>query len=296
MTKQSMVLKDRKYQDISARAVLYGLLTIFALFYIMPLTLMILTSFRSMSEIRLGQLIEWPKSFSTEAWSAAWSEAQIGARTEKGLRPYFINSLLMVFPSVFISTILGALNGYVLSFWKFRGSEIFFAFILFGCFLPFQAILLPMSQTLGALGISGTISGLVFVHVIYGLPFTTLFFRNYYVSIPGELIKAAKLDGAGFWMIFRRIILPLSTPIIVVSVIWQFTQIWNDFLFGVVFSDPDSQPVTVGLNNLVNSSTGEKRYNVDMAGAIIAALPTIFVYIVAGKYFVKGLTAGAVKG
>ncbi len=296
MTKHSAVLRNRKYQDLSGRAILYALLTVFALFYIMPLILMVLTSFRSMNEIRLGQFIEWPKSFSTEAWREAWSEAQIGARTEKGLKPYFINSLLMVFPAVFISTILGALNGYVLSFWKFRGSEVFFALVLFGCFLPFQAILLPMSQTLGAMGISGTISGLIFVHVVYGLPFTTLFFRNYYVSIPGELIKAAKLDGASFWMIFRRIILPLSTPIIVVSVIWQFTQIWNDFLFGVVFSDPDSQPVTVGLNNLVNSSTGEKRYNVDMAGAIIAALPTIFVYIVAGKYFVKGLTAGAVKG
>ena len=296
MTKQAMVLKDRKYQDLSARAILYALLAIFALFFLLPLVLMVLTSFRSMNEIRLGQLIEWPKAFSTEAWTEAWSQAQIGARTDKGLRPYFINSILMVFPAVFISTVLGALNGYIFSFWKFRGSEIFFDFILFWCFLPFQAILLPMSQTLGKLGIAGSLPGLIFVHIIYDLPFTTLFFRNYYVSIPGELIKAAKLDGADFWVIFFRIILPLSTPIIVVSVIWQFTQIWNDFLFGVVFSDPDSQPVTVGLNNMVNSSTGEKRYNVDMAGAIIAALPTIFVYIVAGKYFVKGLTAGAVKG
>lgn len=296
MINSTRVLKDRQYQDVSARAILYALLVIFALFYLLPLVLMVLTSFRSMNEIRLGQLIEWPKAFSTEAWTEAWSHAQIGARTDKGLRPYFINSILMVFPAVFFSTVLGALNGYVFSFWKFKGSEIFFAFILFGCFLPFQAILLPMSQTLGKLGLAGSLPGLILVHIIYGLPFTTLFFRNYYVSIPGELIKAAKLDGANFWVIFFRIILPLSTPIIVVSVIWQFTQIWNDFLFGVVFSDPDSQPVTVGLNNMVNSSTGEKRYNVDMAGAIIAALPTIFVYIVAGKYFVKGLTAGAVKG
>jgi glucose/mannose transport system permease protein len=289
-------VRDKRYSDITGRAILYAVLVIVALYYLAPLVLMIVTSFRSMDEIRVGQLIEWPKSFSFDAWKEAWSEVQIGARDDKGLRPYFINSLQMVIPSVFISTLLGALNGYVLSFWKFRGSELFFAFLLAGCFLPFQAILLPHSVVLGKLGLSGTLVGLIFTHVVYGVAFTTLFFRNYYVSLPGELIKAAKLDGAGFWLIFTRIILPLSTPIIVVSVIWQFTQIWNDFLFGVIFSDPDSQPVTVGLNNMVNSTTGEKRYNVDMAGAIIAALPTIFVYVVAGKYFVRGLTAGSVKG
>ena len=153
-----------------------------------------------------------------------------------------------------------------------------------------------MARMLGFLGLAGTTSGLIMVHIIYGLAFTTLFFRNYYISIPSELVNAARIDGAGFWMIFHRIILPLSIPIIVVSVIWQFTQIWNDFLFGVVYSSGDSQPITVALNNLVNTSTGVKEYNVDMAAAIIAALPTLFVYIVAGKYFVKGLTAGAVKG
>ncbi|MBU2864998.1 carbohydrate ABC transporter permease [Reinekea forsetii] len=287
---------DKRYSEITYKALLYAVLVIAALYYLAPLLLMVLTSFRSMDEIRVGQLIEWPKSFTFDAWKEAWSEVQIGAREDKGLRPYFINSLQMVIPSVLISTLLGALNGYVLSFWRFRGSELFFAFLLAGCFLPFQAILLPHSVVLGKLGLSGTLVGLIFTHVVYGVAFTTLFFRNYYVSLPGELIKAAKLDGAGFWLIFTRIILPLSTPIIVVSVIWQFTQIWNDFLFGVVFSDPDSQPVTVGLNNMVNSTTGEKRYNVDMAGAIIAALPTVFVYVVAGKYFVRGLTAGSVKG
>ena len=289
-------LQDARYKAITGRAILYGVLVIAAIYYLAPLVLMILTSFRSMDEIRLGQLIEWPKSFSLDAWAAAWNQVQIGARDELGLKPYFVNSFKMVIPSVAISTLLGALNGYVLSFWRFRGSELFFAFLLAGCFLPFQAILLPHSLVLGKLGLTGTVTGLVFTHVIYGVAFTTLFFRNYYINLPGELIKAAKLDGAGFWMIFYRIILPLSTPIIVVSVIWQFTQIWNDFLFGVVFSDPDSQPITVGLNNMVNSTTGEKRYNVDMAGAIIAALPTIFVYVVAGKYFVRGLTAGSVKG
>jgi glucose/mannose transport system permease protein len=288
--------KNPSYASINGRAVLYGVLIIVAAYYLLPLILMIMTSFRSMDEIRLGQLIEWPKSFSLDAWSMAWNEVQIGAREERGLRPYFINSILMVIPSVAISTTLGALNGYVLSFWKFRGSELFFAALLIGCFLPFQAILLPQSQLLGWLGLSGSLPGLILTHVVYGVSFTTLFFRNYYINLPHELVKAAKLDGAGFWVIFFRIILPLSAPILVVTVIWQFTQIWNDFLFGVVFSDPSSQPVTVGLNNMVNSSTGEKQYNIDMAGAIIAALPTIVVYVVAGKYFVRGLTAGSVKG
>lgn len=287
---------NKRYQPVTGRAILYGVLIIVAAYYLLPLILMILTSVRSMEDIRMGQLIAWPESFSLEAWRQAWSEVQIGARSETGLKPYFINSIKIVIPAVAISTILGALNGYVLSFFKFRGSDFFFAALLLGCFVPFQAILLPQSQLLGWLNLGGTIPGLVLTHVAYGVSFTTLFFRNYYVNLPHELVKAAKLDGAGFWMIFFRIILPISTPILVVTVIWQFTQIWNDFLFGVVFSDPSSQPVTVGLNNMVNSTTGETRYNVDMAGAIIAALPTIIVYVVAGKYFVRGLTAGSVKG
>jgi glucose/mannose transport system permease protein len=209
---------------------------------------------------------------------------------------YFWNSFRFVVPAVLISTIVGAFNGYVLTMWRFRGSDILFSALMIGCFIPFQVVLLPMARVLGELGISNSIAGLIFVHVVYGVAFTTLFFRNYYVSIPDELVKAAKIDGAGFLRIFWRIMLPLSTPIIVVSIIWQFTQIWNDFLFGVVFSSGARQPVTVALNNLVNTSTGVIGYNVDMAAAIIAALPTLFVYIVAGKYFVRGLTAGAVKG
>jgi len=287
---------NRRYADITGRALLYAVLGIMAIYYLLPLALMIVTSFRSMDEIRMGQLIDWPTQLNLDAWRIAWSEAQIGARTERGLQPYFINSMLITLPAVAISTLMGAVNGYVLSFWRFRGSNLFFGLLLFGCFLPFQAILLPHANVLGRMGISGSIAGLIFTHVVYGLAFTTLFFRNYYVTLPGELIKAAQLDGAGFWRIFWRIILPLSTPILTVCVIWQFTQVWNDFLFGVTFSDPSSQPVTVGLNNLVNSSTGERRYNVDMAGAIIAALPTLLVYVIAGKYFVRGLTAGSVKG
>jgi glucose/mannose transport system permease protein len=201
-----------------------------------------------------------------------------------------------VVPAVVISTLVGAFNGYVLTMWRFKGSDLLFTGLLIGCFIPFQVVLLPMAQTLGWLGIANSIPGLIFVHVVYGLAFTTLFFRNFYVTVPAELTKAARIDGAGFFTIFWRIILPLSPPIIVVCVIWQFTQIWNDFLFGVVFSSGQRQPITVALNNLVNTTTGVKEYNVDMAAAIIAALPTLFVYVVAGKYFLRGLTAGAVKG
>ena len=197
------------------------------------------------------------------------------------------------FPSI---TIVGAFNGYVLAKWKFKGSEFLFGALLFGCFIPFQVILLPMAKLLGMLGLANTVTGLVLVHVIYGVAFTTLFFRNYYVGIPTELVRAAKLDGAGFFAIFRHVFIPLSAPIFVVTIIWQFTQIWNDFLFGVVYSGSGTQPITVALNNLVNTSVGGKEYNVDMAAAIIAALPTLAVYVIAGKYFVRGLTAGAVKG
>jgi glucose/mannose transport system permease protein len=213
-----------------------------------------------------------------------------------GLKPYFINSLIMIVPAVLVSTTLGALNGYVLTKWRFRGSELLFSLMLFGVFMPLQVVLLPMSQVLGWIGLSNSIWGLVCVHVLMGLASTTLFFRNYYIGLPDELIKAAMLDGAGFFRIFWRIVLPLSTPILVVTVIWQFTNIWNDFLFGVVFSGAESKPITVGLNNLANTSSSVKEYNVDMAAALIAALPTLAVYVLAGKYFVRGLTAGAVKG
>jgi glucose/mannose transport system permease protein len=203
---------------------------------------------------------------------------------------------MMVVPAVAISTILGALNGYVLTKWRFKGDGIVFAMLLLSCFIPFQIVLIPMARVLGVLGLAGTIPGLVLVHVVYGLGFTTLFFRNYYAAFPTELIRAAQIDGAGFFRIFFRILLPSSAPIIVVSVIWQFTNIWNDFLFGASFSDVDSVPMTVALNNLVNSSTGVKEYNVHFAGAILAALPTLIVYVLSGRYFVRGLMAGAVKG
>jgi glucose/mannose transport system permease protein len=277
------------------RTLIYTLLIGFALIYLAPLYVMLVTSLKDIEEIRSGNLIALPEHLNFSAWAKAWNSACTGSECE-GLAPYFWNSVRIVIPAVLISTIIGACNGYVLAQWQFKGSNMLFGALLFGCFIPFQVILLPMAKLLAWLGLANTVVGLVGVHVVYGITFTTLFFRNYYVAIPNELVRAARLDGAGFFAIFWRIFLPMSTPIFVVTVIWQFTQIWNDFLFGVVYSGPGTQPITVALNNLVNTSVGGKEYNVDMAAAIIAALPTLLVYLVAGKYFVRGLTAGAVKG
>jgi glucose/mannose transport system permease protein len=277
------------------RAFLYVALAFFASYYLLPLALMVLTSIKGADEIRSLSLFAVPQTFTLEAWGKAWSGACIGLSCH-GLEGYFLNSILLVIPAVLLSTFFGSINGYVLSLWKFPGANLIFGLILFGCFIPFQVVILPMARTLGLLGLSQGIWGLCLVHVIYGLAFTTLFFRNYYTTLPGELIKAAVIDGAGFFTIFRRIILPLSGPILTVTIIWQFTSIWNDFLFGAVFSSGDAQPITVALNNLVNTSTGVREYNVDMAATLIAAFPTLLVYILAGKYFVRGLTAGSVKG
>ena len=277
------------------RLFVYGCLVVVALLYLMPLWVMVVTSLKPLDEIYGGSFIGMPKVVTLDAWRAAWSEACIGTECT-GLKPYFVNSLLMVIPAVALSTGIGAINGYILTKWRFPGANFVFGLLLFGCFLPYQAILIPMARTLGLLGLAGSIPGLVAVHASYGICFTTLFFRNYFVSLPDELTKAAMVDGAGFFRIFWSVILPTSIPIIVVSCIWQFTQIWNDFLFGVSFTSGSSTPVTVALNNIVNVTTGRKQYNVDMAAAMIAAIPTLVVYIVAGRYFVRGLTAGAVKG
>ena len=283
------------YTNLILRIMLYFFLSVFVLYYLLPLFVMITTSLKSLEEIRTGSLIALPRNITFEAWGTAWSSACTGIQCE-GLKPYFWNSIFIAIPAVFISTLIGALNGYVVAQWRFKGANMIFALMLFGCFVPFQVVLLPMARVLGLMDLAGSISGLIFVHVIYGIGFTTLFFRNYYVNIPSELVKAAKMDGATFLRIFWSIFLPLSLPIIVVTVIWQFTQIWNDFLFGVSFSEAGTQPITVALNNIVNSTTGVKEYNVDMAAAIIAAMPTLLVYIFAGKYFIRGLTAGSVKG
>ena len=278
-----------------SRTLIYLVLFVFVIYYLLPLYVMMINSFKHLDDIRSGGMLNLPSIWTLDPWKSAWSTAQIGI-DPSGLKPYLWNSILMVFPAVFISTGLGSLNGYVLTKWQFRGHGVVFGLLLLACFIPFQVVLIPMAKILGLLGLAGTTQGLILVHVVYGLGFTTLFFRNYYSAFPTEIVKAAQIDGAGFFRIFWRVLLPSSGPIIVVTVIWQFTNIWNDFLFGASFADFDSIPMTIALNNLVNSSTGVKEYNVHFAGAILAALPTLIVYIVSGRYFVRGLMAGAVKG
>ena len=307
MEKDNLNLSDiersSKIKKMFYRWILFIILGIFAIYYISPLYVMFVTSFKSMEEIRQGNLFSLPNTLNLEAWIIAWQGQTFnetsGLKMDAGnvfLKNYFWNSMKMVVPAVIISTIFGALNGYALTKWRFKYDNVIFLFFLFGTFIPYQAILLPMARTLGVIGLSNSITGLIVVHVIYGLCFTTLFCRNYYVSISDEIIRAARIDGAGFFTIFFKILLPISLPILVVTVIWQFTQIWNDFLFGATFSFGEAAPIQVALNNMVLTSTSVKRYNVDMAAAIIAGLPTLIVYVLAGKYFIRGLTAGSVKG
>ncbi|MHA1553777.1 MAG: carbohydrate ABC transporter permease [Alphaproteobacteria bacterium] len=287
--------RPSKLRKFALRGTLFLALGVFALYYLAPMYVMIVTSLKTMEEIRQGNLLTLPGNFVWDAWWIAWN----GRGYEAGdvfLRPYFWNSTKMVVPAVVISTFFGALNGYALTKWRFKGDNIIFLLFLFGCFIPYQAILLPMARTLGLLGVSNSVTGLVLVHTVYGLSFTTLFFRNFYVSVPDEIIKAARIDGAGFFTIFFKVIVPISAPIVVVTVIWQFTNIWNDFLFGSSFSFGVSAPIQVALNNMVLTSTSVKQYNVDMAAAFIAGFPTLVVYVLAGKYFIRGLTAGSVKG
>jgi glucose/mannose transport system permease protein len=277
------------------RLLLYLVLGYLALLFLLPIYVMLANSIKPLDEIRAGDLMALPAAPTLEPWAQAWSLAQIGVQPT-GLKPYFLNSFLMVVPSVLISAVIGAFNGYILTQFRLRGAQLIFALLLFSVFIPFQIVLIPMARTLGLLGLAGTVSGLVLVHTVYGIGFTTLFFRNYYSAFPGELVRSARMDGAGFFRLFWRLLLPNSGPIAVVAVIWQFTNIWNDFLFGASFSDYKSFPLTVALNNLVNSSTGVKEYNVHFAGAFIAAIPTLAVYVLSGKYFVRGLMAGSVKG
>ncbi|HZZ60927.1 MAG TPA: carbohydrate ABC transporter permease [Roseiarcus sp.] len=294
----------------TTRIVIYGLLVLFAVMYLLPLVVMVMTSLKPLDEVTGGNMFYLPHDLTFEPWRKAWGTACVGL-TCAGIKGYVWNSVKMVVPAVLISSLLGALNGYVLTKWRFPGHKLVFGMMLFACFIPFQSVLIPMATILGKLGEIGralqdTIGvsmglgnptvNLVLVHVVYGLGFTTLFFRNYYETFPTELVKAAMIDGAGFFQIFRRILLPNSAPIFIVTVIYQFTNIWNDFLFGATFAAGDASPMTVALYNIVNTSTGVIEYNVNMAAAIIAAAPTLVVYILAGRYFVRGLMAGAVKG
>lgn len=277
-----------------SRIVVYGLLGLFSIVYIVPLAVVVFNSFRSNAEITANGLISFPLSFNLSAWPQAWGDFCIGGQCE-GVARYFWNSVGMVIPATIISTMLGAINGYILSKWRFPGSEIVFGAMLLGVFMPGQIALLPWAFILGKIGLANSVYGLIMVHCIQGLSFTTLFFRNYYIGIPDDLIKAARIDGAGFWRIFWRIILPLSPPIFIVTVIWQFTGIWNDYLYGFALNSGSNQPITAALVALSMSGTTVRTYDVMMAAVLIGALPPLLVYFVGGKYFVRGLTQGAIK-
>jgi glucose/mannose transport system permease protein len=284
------------YRKIIGRGALYTTLILFAILYLAPLFVMLTTSLKSMDELRLGgSLVGLPHEITFMPWTDAWSKACVGVDCT-GLSQFYSNTFYLTVPATLIPTFIGAANGFALTQVKFRGQAFIYAFILFGCFTPYQAVMIPLAHTLGILGLAGSLNGLILAHTVYGLPFTTMFFRNYFIAVPRDLSCAARVDGAGFFQTFWYVMLPMSLPIMVVVVIWQFTSIWNDFLFGVAFTSGVHVPIMVALNNIVNSSTGERPYNIDMASAILAALPTLAVYLFAGKYFIRGLMAGSVKG
>ena len=279
----------------AARIGIYGFLIISALFFLLPLALMIMTSMKSMAEIRTGNMFALPTQLTLDYWVKAWTSACTG-RDCNGLSPGFLNSAKITLLSVPISIVVAMLNGYALSFWKYRGSELFFALLVFGAFVPYQVLIYPIIYALSRVGLFGTLPGIVIVHTVFGMPILTLLFRNFFASLPSELFKAARVDGAGFWRIFFSVMLPMSVPITIVAVILQVTGIWNDFIFGLVFAGRENQPMTKQLNNIVRTSTGTVEYSTNMAATILTGAVPLIVYFVSGKWFVRGIAAGAVKG
>jgi len=281
---------------VSRRNVLlYGTLIFLALYYVLPLYVMVVTSLKGMPEIRLGNIFSPPVQITFEPWVKAWSTVCTGLNCD-GLSRGFWNSVRITVPSVVLSIAIASVNGYALANWRFKGANLFFTILIVGSFIPYQVMIYPIVIILREIGLYGTLRGLVIVHSIFGMPILTLLFRNYFTSIPEELFRAARVDGAGFWGIYFKIMMPMSLPIFVVAVIIQTTGIWNDFLFGVIYTKPDLYPMTVQLNNIVNSTQGVKEYNVNMAATILTGLVPLFVYFVSGKLFVRGIAAGAVKG
>ncbi|MDP2733179.1 MAG: carbohydrate ABC transporter permease [Hoeflea sp.] len=274
---------------------LYGTLLLVAAYYLVPLYVMIVTSLKGMPEIRLGNIFSPPVEITFEPWVKAWATACTGLNCD-GLSRGFWNSVRITVPSVIFSIAVASVNGYALANWRFKGADTFFTILIVGAFIPYQVMIYPIVILLREIGLYGTLWGLVIVHSIFGMPILTLLFRNYFSSVPEELFKAARVDGAGFWRIYFVIMLPMALPIFVVAIILQITGIWNDFLFGVIYTKPDTYPMTVQLNNIVNSVQGVKEYNVNMAATILTGLVPLFVYFVSGKLFVRGIAAGAVKG
>lgn len=266
------------------RALTYLLLLLAALFFLVPIYLVFATALKTPDAIELATAWHWPAQLNWASFSEAWDK--VGGN--------MLNSLFLAVTATLLSALLGSLNGYALSKWRFRGANTLFALMLFGMFIPYQAVLIPLFQFIKSLGLYGSIWGLILAHVVYGIPITTLIFRNFYADVPDALVEAATIDGAGFWEIYARVIFPISIPGFVVVIIWQFTQVWNEFLFAATLTNTSSQPVTYALSQLAGGQAVS--WNLPMAGAILAALPTLLVYIVLGRYFVRGLLAGSVKG
>jgi len=278
-----------------ARIGVYAFLLTMALFFLLPLYIMLVTSFKTMDEIRLGNLFALPVAVTLEPWVTAWSEACTGVSCE-GIRVGFWNSVMIVIPSTVLPILLGALNGYALSFWRPRGSQVLFGVLMLGAFIPVQVMIYPLVRILASLGLFSSLPGIVLVHIVFSMPVMTLLFRNYYLSIPQELFKAARIDGGGFWRIFGQLMLPMSLPMIIVAAIMQVTGVWNDYILGLVFAGREHLPMTVQLNNVINTTTGTRLYNVNMAATILTSLVPLTLYFVSGRWFVRGIAAGAVKG
>jgi glucose/mannose transport system permease protein len=270
--------------DPGGRIVRFVILLVLAAFFLLPVWVMLITGLKPFAEVNLATMWELPSGIYLDNFLAAFD----------ALGPNLLNSVLLAVPAALLSALLGSMNGYILSKWRFPGADIVFTLFLFGMFIPYQSILIPLVQFMDTIGLVGGIPGLVLVHVVYGIPITTLIFRNYYATLPMEVVESARIDGAGFFGVYRHLVLPLSAPGFAVVLIWQFTNIWNEFLFAIILTRPDAWPVTVALNNLAGTQIVE--WNVQMAGALLAALPTLIVYIVLGRFFLRGLMAGALKG
>ena len=293
----SEVPRGPKPKKVLSRSniIIYGTLIIISIYYLLPLWVMIMTSLKGMPEIRMGNIFSPPLEITFEPWVKAWSYACTGINCD-GLSRGFWNSVKILIPSLILSISVASVNGYALANWKFKGSEVFFTILIFGAFIPYQIMIYPIVILLREIGLMGSTAGLVLVHTIFGMPILTLLFRNHFAAIPDELFKAARVDGAGFWGIYFKVLLPMSIPIFVVAMILQVTGIWNDFLFGVIYTKPATYPMTVQLNNIVNSVQGVKEYNVNMAATLLTGLVPLAIYFVSGKLFVRGIAAGAVKG
>ncbi len=282
--------------EVSAgRIALYVFLALSAAFFLMPLYVMVVTSLKDMAEIRQGEIFALPGRLTIAPWIKAWSSACSGLTCD-GVSAGFLNSVKITLPAVLASVALGAVNGYALSFWRFPGANLIFAVLMTGAFIPLQVFIYPLVRITSEVGLFGTLTGVILLHICFSLPLMTLLFRNFYAGVPVELFKAARVDGAGFWSMFRHVFVPMSVPIIVVALIIQITGTWNDFILGLIFAGADNMPITVLLNNVVNSQFGEREYNVDMAATILAGLVPLALYFASGRWFVRGIMAGAVKG